>query len=106
MIKRGIVISFDAGIYKISGYVSSKKQMILPEEYKHDLPILFSILNSEKDLRIIDWLKEELKEKYNIDEEYWEDETYFSKSLVEQNHDIILELSVKIIKYIKKRRSY
>ena len=102
MIKRGIDISFDLGKYKISGYVSSKKQMKIPDEYKLDLPILFSILNSEKDLRIIDWLKEELKEKYNIDEEYWEDETYFSKSLVEQNHDIILELCVEIIKHMKK----
>ena len=102
MIKRGIDISFELGKYKISGYVSSKKQMKIPEEYKLDLPILFSILNSEKDLRIIDWLKEELKEKYNIDEENWEDETYFSKSLIEQNHDIILELCVDIIKYMKK----
>jgi hypothetical protein len=102
MIKRGIDISFDSGKYKITGYVSSKKQMILPEEYKHDLPILFSIINSEKDLRIIDWLKEELKEKYNIDEEYWEDETFFSKSLVEQNHDVILELCIELIKYMKK----
>jgi len=76
--------------------------MKIPEEYKLDLPILFSILNSEKDLRIIDWLKEELKEKYNIDEEYWKDETYFSKSLVEQNHDIILELCIDLIKYMKK----
>ena len=102
MRSRGLDISYESGKYKISGDVSSKKQMILPEEYKHDLPILFSILNSEKDLRIIDWLKEELKEKYNIDEEYWEDETYFSKSLVEQNHDIILELCIELIKYMKK----
>ena len=102
MRSRGIDISYESDKYKISGDVSSKKQMILPEEYKHDLPILFSILNSEKDLRIIDWLKEELKEKYNIDEEYWEDETYFSKSLVEQNHDIILELCIELIKYMKK----
>ena len=102
MRSRGIDISYESGKYKISGDVSSKKQMILPEEYKHDLPILFSILNSEKDLRIIDWLKEELKEKYNIDEENWENETYFSKSLVEQDHDIILELCVDIIKYMKK----
>jgi predicted DNA-binding transcriptional regulator YafY len=102
MLVRGIDIVYNSGKYKIFGKPNLKKEMIIDDQYEHDLPILFSILNSEKDLPVVDWLKDELREKYNIDEEYWENETYFSKSLVEQNHDIILELCVKIIKFMKK----
>ena len=102
MLDRDIDIKYESGKYKILGNYNPKQEMIIPKEYKLDLPILFSILNSEKDLPIIDWLKKELKENYNIDEENWENETYFSKSLVEQDHDVILELCVKIIKFMKK----
>jgi predicted DNA-binding transcriptional regulator YafY len=105
MLARGVPIIYESGTYKISGEINTKKEMMIDDEYIHDLPILFSILNSEKDLRIIDWLKDELKENYNIDEENWKNETYFSKSLVEQNHDIILELCIEIIKYMKRGES-
>ena len=70
MLDRGIDIVYNSGKYKIFGKPNLKKGMIIDVEYEHDLPILFSILNSEKDLPVIDGLKEELREKYNIDEDY------------------------------------
>jgi hypothetical protein len=61
MLERGIDIVYNSGKYKIFGKNKSKKEMIIDDEYEHDLPILFSILNSEKDLPVVDWLKDELR---------------------------------------------
>ena len=61
MLDRGIDIVYNSGKYIVFGKPDLKKEMIIDDQYEHDLPILFSILNSEKDLPVVDWLKDELR---------------------------------------------
>jgi hypothetical protein len=79
--------------------------MKIDEDCKMSLPILFNMLNTEKNLDIIDWLKKELKSKYGIKESYWENETYISR--VQTNFDetkriLLLNLCMKLVEYMKK----
>lgn len=85
--------------------ISFSAKMLIDEDYKMSLPILFSLLDTEKNLDIIDWLKTELKSKYGIKEEYWENETYFSRvqtNFDEENRIKLLNLCMKLVEYMKK----
>lgn len=101
--KEGVLIEYNSNIrgYELIELPEKSKRMLIPEEYAEELPILFSLLNQEQHLLSVDWLKNELNEKYNIKEEAWENETYFSKSFTERNNDVELELCLKIIRLMK-----
>jgi len=67
------------------------------------LPILFNLMNMQKELESVLWLKYILNKHYGIDESDWKKETYFSSPSTEWSHEPeVLELSVDIIKHIKK----
>jgi len=80
-------------------------KMLIDENYKMSLPILFSLLDTEENLDIIQWLKTELKSKYGIIDEYWKNETYFSRvqtNFDEKNRIELLNLCMKLVEYMKK----
>lgn len=101
--KEGVVIEYNSDIrgYELIELPKKSKRMMIPEECADELPILFSLLNQQQHLQSVDWLKKELNEKYNIDEEAWHNETYFSKSFTERDNDVELELCLKIIRLMK-----
>jgi hypothetical protein len=66
------------------------------------LPILFNLMNMQKELESVLWLKYILNKHYGIDESDWKKETYFSSPSIEWSHESeVLELSVNLIKHIK-----
>lgn len=98
-----IIESGKSSGYKIKEIPSiENKGMLIPKDYAEELPILFSLLNQEQHLPSVSWLKDELREKYNVEEEAWENETYFSSSHIERKNDVELELCILIIRYMKK----
>lgn len=75
----------------------------MDEEQILSLPILFNLMNMQKELESVLWLKYILNTHYGIDENDWEKETYFSSpSTVWMHESEVLELSIEIIKQIKK----
>jgi predicted DNA-binding transcriptional regulator YafY len=101
--EEGVIIEYDSATkgYEITEFPEEKKKMKISDEYVYDLPILFSLINTGEHLPSVDWLKKELRKNYNIDEQLWENETYFSSSYIQQDNDVIIELGIKIIKYMK-----
>ena len=101
--KEGIIIEYNSDIkgYEIIEIPKKSTKMLISEDYINDLPILFSLLNVGEHLPSVGWLKEELQQKYNINEYLWENETYFSSNFIQQHNDEIIELGIKIINYMK-----
>lgn len=89
---------------KLNKYkIVSKEYVELDEEEILSLPILFNLMNIQKELESVLWLKVALNKHYGIDESDWEKETYFSSPTTEWRHERkVLKLSVDIIKHIKK----
>jgi predicted DNA-binding transcriptional regulator YafY len=101
--KEGIIIEYNSDTkgYEIIEFPKKSTKMLIPEECINDLPILFSLINTGEHLFSADWLIKELKEKYNIDETLWQNETYFSRNFVQQHNDEIIELCGKLMKLMK-----
>lgn len=101
--EEGVIIEYDSATkgYEITEFPKEKKKMKISDECVYDLPILFSLINTGEHLPSVDWLKKELRKNYNIDEHLWQNETYFSSSFIQQDNDEIIELGIKIIKYMK-----
>ena len=101
--KEGVIIEYNSDIkgYEIIEFPKKSKKMLIPEECINDLPILFSLINTGEHLLSADWLIKELKEKYNIDETLWQNETYFSRNYIQQHNDEIIDLCGKLIKLMK-----
>ena len=99
----GVIIEYDPAIkgYEITELPEENITMKIPKKCINDLPILFSLLNVGEHLPSVGWLKEELQQKYNINEYLWENETYFSSNFIQQHNDEIIELGIKIINYMK-----
>jgi arginine repressor len=75
----------------------------MEEEQILSLPILFNLMNMQKELESVLWLKYILNTNYGIDESDWEKETYFSSPSIEWSNEAkVLELSINLIKHIKK----
>lgn len=102
----------EEGKYRIESIVENKKHkhkivgkeyVDLDEEEILSLPILFNLMNIQKELESVLWLKYVLNKHYGIDESDWEKETYFSSPSTEWKHEReVLEVSVDIIRHIKK----
>jgi hypothetical protein len=101
--KEGIIIEYNSDTkgYEIIEFPKKSTKMLISEDCINDLPILFSLLNVGEHLPSVDWLKEELQQKYNINEHLWENETYFSSNFIQQDNDEIIELGIQIINYMK-----
>ncbi|MEI7509078.1 MAG: WYL domain-containing protein [Flavobacterium sp.] len=101
--KEGVIIEYNSDIkgYEIIEFPKKSKKMLIPEECINDLPILFSLINTGEHLLSADWLIKELKEKYNVDETLWQNETYFSRNYIQQHNDEIIDLCGKLIKLMK-----
>jgi hypothetical protein len=102
----GVIIEYDPAIkgYEITELPEENITMKIPKKCINDLPILFSLINTGEHLLSADWLIKELKEKYNIDELLWENETYFSRNYVQQHNDEIIDLCGKLIKFMKQEQ--
>jgi len=106
LIDSGIDISCNAkNEYSIDGDIpQSIKKVLVDDEIKNELPILFNLLNTEENLAAIKWLKKLLNKKYNINEEEWNKKDYFSSPVPELPYqDEVIRLSIDIIKHINKR---
>jgi predicted DNA-binding transcriptional regulator YafY len=100
------------GIYNIKSILDNdtrkykiidKQYVYLEEDEVNSLPILFNLVNIQKELEAVNWLKVVLNKHYGIDENDWENDTYFSSPSIEwANERKVLELSVNLIKHIKK----
>jgi hypothetical protein len=100
------------GIYTIKSIVDNniRKYKIIDKHYVDleedeitSLPILFNLVNIQKELEAVNWLKVILNKHYGIDESDWDEETYFSSpSTVWAYENKVLELSLNLIKHIKK----
>jgi predicted DNA-binding transcriptional regulator YafY len=89
---------------KLNKYkIVSKEYVELEEEEILSLPILFNLMNIQKELESVLWLKDALNKHYGIDENDWLEDTYFSSPTIElSNERKVLELSISLIKHIKK----
>lgn len=106
LIDSGIDISCNSNYeYSIDGVIpQSIKKVLVDDEIKNELPILFNLLNTEENLAAIKWLKKLLNKKYNINENDWNKKDYFSSPVPElPNQDEVIRLSIDIIKHINKR---
>ena len=105
--KEGVIIEYnlDTRGYEIIEFPKKSKKMKISDDCINDLPILFSLLNIGEHLPSVDWLKEELQQKYNINENLWENETYFSSNFIQQDNDEIIELGIQIINYMKQGKA-
>lgn len=106
LIDSGIDISCNSkNEYSIDGNIpQSIKKVLVDDEIKNELPILFNLLNTEENLAAIKWLKKVLNKKYNINEEEWNKKDYFSSPVPElPNQDEVISLSIQIIKHINKQ---
>ena len=105
--KEGVIIEYNSDIkgYEIIEFPKKSTKMKISDNCINDLPILFSLLNVGEHLPSVDWLKEELAQRYNINEHLWEKETYFSSNFIQQNNDEIIELGIQIINYMKQGRA-
>lgn len=101
--KEGVIIEYNSDTkgYEITEFPKKSTKMLISEDCINDLPILFNLLNVGEHLPSVGWLKEELQQKYNINEYLWENETYFSSNFIQQHNDEIIELGIKIINYMK-----
>lgn len=101
--KEGVIIEYNSVTkgYEIIEFPKESTKILIPEDCINDLPILFSLINAGEHLLSADWLIKELKEKYNIDELLWQNETFFSRGFFQQHNDEILELCGKLIKFMK-----
>jgi hypothetical protein len=82
--------------------ITHKVYVDLDEQEVLSLPILFNLVNMQKELESVLWLKYVLQKHYGINESDWEKDIYFSSPSTSWKHESnVLNLSIDLIKAIK-----
>lgn len=82
--------------------ITDKVYVDLDEQEVLSLPILFNLVNMQKELESVLWLKYVLQKHYGINESDWEKDIYFSSPSTSWKHESnVLNLSIDLIKAIK-----
>ncbi len=100
--EKGVSILCEKNQYFIEGEIPKSIFIDMDEKEKFTLPILFNLVNLQKEVDSVIWLKDELETKYGILEDDWQDDTYFSSTIPHWKDEIhVIPLAIDIIKRMK-----